>query len=453
MLLDNNGLIKTDSNEMANILQSQFSSVFSDPTAPHVRDPDFVVPDIEQPLRDNELALCEEDILKAINQIPSNSACGPDGIPVVLLKNCDSELVSPLMIIWSESMDSGVVPQFYKETFVTPLFKKGNRTLASNYRPVALTSHVIKIYERVLRQKMVAFIETNGILGDNQHGFRSGRSCLTQLLGHYDDIMNGLINDKDVDAIFLDYAKAFDKVDHRLLLLKLERYGFNEKIVKWVESFLSNRTQHVVVNGALSLAAIILSGVPQGSVLGPLLFILFINDMESCVNHSKIRFFADDTRMLKHISSCEDTVELQEDLDNVIQWARRNNMALHENKFELMIHKSCPNSLLYEFPFQNETMTYVTSGGDTLYPVNELRDLGVTVSDDLGWSTHVNALSIKARSIASWALSAFKARDKLTMMTLYKSLIRSHLEYCCPLWNIWNIAAHYGIARRYQTCS
>ena len=145
---------------------------------------------------------------------------------------------------------------------------------------------------------MVKFIEHNELLCNSQHGFVSGKSCLTQLLSHFDDIYEGLLAGADTDAIYLDFAKAFDKVDHQLLLKNLRRYGFNERLISWIESFLAERHQQVVINRESSYSAKVRSGVPQGSVLGPLLFILFINDMESCVKHFTIRFFADDTRIL-----------------------------------------------------------------------------------------------------------------------------------------------------------
>ena len=299
---------------------------------------------------------------------------------------------------------------------------------------------------------MVKFIEENELLCNNQHGFRSGRSCLTQLLSHFDDIMLGLTKGADTDAIYLDYAKAFDKVDHRLLIQKLRRYGFHDQIITWVESFLSDRSQYVVLNGFSSFAAAVISGVPQGSVLGPLLFILFINDMKLCVKKSTIRFFADDTRILKHIFCDTHVKELQQDLNSVIEWAKHNNMALHEDKFELMVHKHCPNFGLYELPFISEEMTYSTSSGDALYPACRLKDLGIHVSPDLAWSPHISIISSRARAVASWVLSAFKARDRVTMVTLYKSLVRSHLEFCCPLWNPCRVADIQQIESVHRTC-
>ena len=166
-------------------------------------------------------------------------------------------------MIWSRSMSEGRVPPIYKSSFISPLHKKDSKAVAANYRPISLTSHIVKIYERVLRNRIVSHLESNGLICNRQHGFRRGKSCLTQLLHHFDEIIEAFQNGHDVDALYLDYAKAFDKVDHRLLLVKLRKYGFSEKLVKWVESFLTDRTQQVVVSGHLSVVAIILSGVPQ----------------------------------------------------------------------------------------------------------------------------------------------------------------------------------------------
>ena len=435
MLFDYNGEIKTDPKKIADLLQQQFSSVFSDPNCPDVEDPVFPPPEIGKPFRFQEFVLNEEDIISAIAKIPSDSASGPDGIPAILLKNCAEELAYPIKLIWSESFHLGIVPQFYKDTCITPLFKKGDRARAVNYRPVALTSHVIKIYERILRNAMVEFIEENQILCDNQHDFRSGRSCLTQLLSHIDDIVQGLASGVDTDAIYLDFAKAFDKVDHRLLLLKMNKLGIHEKVTKWVESFLSKRQQSVVVGGVSSFEVPIKSGVPQGTVLGPLLFIIFINDMKLSVKGSIIKLFADDTRILKHIVSTDDTLVLQSDLSSVIKWAKKNNMSLHEDKFELLIHRHNPQNLLLEHAFAVQCQTYEVSDGNLLYPVDKVKDLGIILSSDLSWGSHISTIASRARKVAAWVLSAFKTRNMLTMMTLYKSLVRSHLEYCCPLWN------------------
>ena len=226
-------------------------------------------------------------------------------------------------------MNTGIVPQCYKLSHIAPLYKKGSKAIAANYRPVSLTSHIVKIYERILRKTMVDHLERNNLLCQNQYGFRKGKSCLTQLLHHLDDVINSLLSGKDVDAIYLNYAKAFDNVDHRLLLMKLRHYGFSEKMVEWIKSFLSNRYQKVVIDGRVTFLALILSGVPQATVLGPILFLVFINDITTCVLTSTIRCFADDTRVCKAVSSCQDVSDLQKDLENIISWSDCKNMMLH----------------------------------------------------------------------------------------------------------------------------
>ena len=435
MLVDDDGVVHVDDSAKAGELQKQFSSVFSDPLAAGVKNPTFTEPPIKFEMGIEDLEFSDKDILSAISEIGVGSGAGPDGISALLLKRCARFLVQPLRYIWCESFKRGIVPEFYKNSLIFPLFKKGDRAKASNYRPISLTSHIIKVFERVLRRKIVEYLEANDLLSSYQHGFRSGRSCLTQLLGHFDDIYSGLVEGRDTDSIYLDYAKAFDRVDHRLLLLKLKRYKFHPDLISWISSFLKGRTQEVVINGSHSCRKTIVSGVPQGTVLGPVLFIIFINDLEQSIGSSNIRFFADDTRLSKQISTMEDVKMLQSDLDTVCRWSRENNMKLHEHKFELISHRCSPATLFDVLPFCVEQSSYYVSDNVVLYPTFELRDLGLVVTGDLSWSSHIYRITSTARSMASWVLSVFLSRETDVMLTLYKSMVRSHLEYLCPLWH------------------
>lgn len=434
MLFDKSGSIQTNPDKIANILQDQFTSVFSNPLITKMSSADIDVPQHQHPHTDSQMIFTEADIVDAIDEIRHNAAPGPDEIPPVLLINCKHSVARPIYLIWSTSFSSGIVPSCYKTSIITPLHKKDSRAISSNYRPVSLTSHIIKIFERVVRKKMVAFLESNKLLCANQHGFRTGHSCLTQLLHHFDDVYVNYLNGHDTDSIYLDYAKAFDKVDHALLIKKLRRYGIHSTIIKWVESFLTNRSQQVVIDGHLSLAALIISGVPQGTVLGPILFIIFINDITSCIKDSTIRCFADDTRVSKAITCEEDVQVLQRDLEAVIDWSANNNMSLHEDKFEYMCHSASKSNDLRKLPFVCEFYQYKTSV-DILSPVCSLRDLGVLVSHSLSWSSHIHNIADKARQKASWVLSVFHTRSPAVMMSLYKSMVRSLLEFCSPLWN------------------
>ena len=375
------------------------------------------------------------DIIKAIEDIKPNAAPGPDDIPVMLLKNCKDAVAEPIHLIWKMCFSAEEVPSLYKFSHVFPLYKKDSRAMPTNYRPVSLTSHVIKIFERVIRKKMADYLEMNDLICNRQHGFRAGRSCLTQLLHHFNDALESITNNSDFDSIYLDYAKAFDKVDHKLLLKKLQIYGVHSRIIRWIESFLQNRKQAVVVDGHLSVLGSILSGVPQGTVLGPILFLVFIDDVDRCIMHSIIRCFADDTRTSIAITSEQDVMLLQSDLHNVIEWSSKNNMALHKDKFEYMCHKVNKNHALLELPFVSELYKYSVSEETSLEPTHQLRDLGVLVSSNLSWLPHIRSITDKARQKASWVLSVFHTRSPANMLTLYKSMVRSMVEYCCPLWN------------------
>ena len=179
----------------------------------------------------------------------------------------------------------------------------------------------------------------------------------------------------------------------------------------------------------MSFIALIMSGVPQGTVLGPILFLIFINDIASCVLRSTLRCFADDTRICRSISDSHNVTEFQSDLDKVTEWSSRNNMALHEDKFEYICHLANKRNPLYELPFVHEQFQYRTSTGTILTPVDQLRDLGITVSSDTSWTSHIRSSCDKARKMAAWVFSVFHSRNTGVMLTLYKSLVRSHLEY------------------------
>ena len=180
------------------------------------------------------------------------------------------KLAYPLFLLWNYSFSTGQIPNVYKHSTITPIHKKGSKAISSNYRPVSLTPHEIKIFERILKKKIVEHLESNNLLSCKQHGFRKGKSCLTQLMAHFNNIIENAMHCEETDSIYLDFAKAFDKVDHEILLKKLKLYGIDGLVYNWIEGFLTNRTQEVVVNGFNSFITAVLSGVPQGTVFGPI---------------------------------------------------------------------------------------------------------------------------------------------------------------------------------------
>ena len=433
-LKDVNGELIDDPKIKAEILQAQYVSVFSDPEKAEVEESLRSIKPIEDAeLKDIEFSVA--DIVEAISELDPYSAT-PDGdIPARILCSCKNSLAAPLWLLWKSSFDSGRIPLDLKMQYITPLFKKGNKTEAVNYRPVSITSHLIKIFERVMRKHLVRHLEENQALPDSQHGFRKSRSCLTQLIEHVDTVLRSLNEGNEVDVIYLDYSKAFDKVDHRLLLEKLKLYGISGKVYNWLESFLTGRQQTVVVDGAKSTFQAVTSGVPQGTVLGPILFIVYVIEMVLKVCSSKPLTFADDSKLLQVITDILCKALLQADLTSVTQWSIANNMLLHQDKFVVMNYCLNTSKLLRELAFTAETRQYCTTEGKIIDSSPYTRDLGVYLADDCTWTVHINKTVSAGRHMASWVLGAFRDRSVLTMITLFKSLVRSKVEYCCPVWN------------------
>ena len=238
-------------------------------------------------------------------------------IPTRLLKEGATELSPIFTLLFNLTIHQGQIPTPWKQAHVAPVHKKNNRHDPANYRPISLTSVTCKLIEHIIYSQIINHLDSNGILTDRQFGFRKRRSCETQLLITVQDLAQGLRDKQQIDAAILNFSKAFDKVSHRHLLLKLEHYGVRGPTLSWIGDFLTNRTQRVMIEGTLSEAAPVTSGVPQGSVLGPLLFLCYINDLPACVS-SQIRLFADDCLLYRTINAQHDTVILQEDL-NILQ--------------------------------------------------------------------------------------------------------------------------------------
>ncbi|KAG0725695.1 putative RNA-directed DNA polymerase from transposon X-element [Chionoecetes opilio] len=424
------GGLEGDPMKMANILKGQYDSVFSVPNpVKTVHDPAvfFNTRAISaQTPHLTEITPETEELIEAIDAISSDSAAGPDGFHAMFLKQCKLELAVPLKLIATKSLASGIIPPNLKEGIVTPIHKGGNKGLAKNYRPVVLTSHIIKIIERVVKNHLTDHLEKTNAFNEGQHGFRKGRSCLSQLLAHQEALLEATSKGTNVDVIYLDFAKAFDKVDHGLLLHKLRGLGISGNLGKWIHTFLTGRTQKVSVQGHLSDPSDVVSGVPQGSVLGPLLFLIMIGDIDRGLRHSQATSFADDTRVKRGIATEEDVARLQEDLNHLLDWADTNNMSMNSDKFELMKYGPLHN-------IKGDT-TY-QAHQQTITPAHHVRDLGITMSADSTFSQHIINISNTAKKLTGWILRTFHTRERTCMLTLWKALVLPRLEYCCQLWS------------------
>ena len=245
--------------------------------------------------------------------LPNGAAPGPDGVPTSILKNGKVLISRMLYNIMQSSMNTGVIPQILKSAFITPIHKGGSMAEPANFRPISLTSNVIKTFERVNRRAIVGYLEYHKLMDPNQHGSRANRSTLSQLLEHHDEILKILEDGDNVDSIYLDFLKAFDKCDHGILLHKIKALGIKGKLGVWLHSFLTKRTQIVMINGVKSSISTPISGVPQGSVLGPILFLIYISDIGNEVT-AKLKIYVDDSKVKDKIEKEDDVEKLQENL-------------------------------------------------------------------------------------------------------------------------------------------
>jgi hypothetical protein len=231
-----------------------------------------------------EIHVTRDEVVEQLSQLKNGKAPGPDGIPPELLKPLASLLADPLSRLFNLSLTQALLPADWKIATVVPLHKGGSKIVSSNYRPISLTSVILKVLERIIRNKMAHHLATNNLVSANQHGFTKKRSCTSNLLCFMDEITRRIDRSERVEVCYLDFQKAFDTVNHRLLLLKVQAYGVSPGILNWLEVFLTGRSFVVELDGGRSASGMVFSGVPQGSVLGPILFLIYINDLSHALN-------------------------------------------------------------------------------------------------------------------------------------------------------------------------
>ena len=371
-LTNKNNETVSDDYGKAQALNEQFASVFT------VEDGNLPPLPV---LPDNEI-LCNiqftvEEIKKRLTKINISKAAGPDGIPGRVLVESAEELSPALKILFDKSISEGKLPVEWKHANIVALFKKGSKKLPVNYRPVSLTSICCKFFEKFVRDSVIKFLEGQGIINKNQHGFRNGRSCCTQLLEIMEIWTKWFDQGLPWDVIYTDFSKAFDTVPHNRLMYKLDRLGIRGDLYNWIKDFLSDRQQRVMVGDSKSEWLPVTSGIPQGSVLGPVLFVIFINDMPDVVN-ANIKLFADDTKIFKAVQNLENIENLQEDINKMYKWSLDWQLPFNVNKCKVV-----------HFGKNNINHSYKMNRQDLIME-NEEKDLGVTFDPKLNFNAHIN---------------------------------------------------------------
>ena len=419
-LKDADGSFITENKDKANALNLQYAKTFT------VEDescfPTFPIKQLISYLE--KIVIDENDVRKLLVDLNIDKSPGPDQLHPRILREVAEIIAKPVTLIFQLSIDQSKLPQQWKLANVSPIFKKGSRSQPENYRPVSLTSVLSKLLERIISKQILEHLKSNSILPKEQHGFLKGKSTSTNLLEAMNIWTELLEHKAPIDILYLDYAKAFDTVPHQRLIRKLKSIGIKGNLLAWLKDFLIGRKQRVVVNHEFSEWIDVLSGVPQGTVLGPLLFLIFVSEIPDIVeSHSSL--FADDTKLY---SICSKN-KLQSDLDKVVEWTNEMQMSFNAGKCKVM-HLGKDN------PLRQYTMLDLNNERCPLTDTETEKDLGVLIDNRLSFTDHVTAQVNKANRALGALRATYKYMDKYTFKHLYKSLIRPHVEYASPVWSV-----------------
>lgn len=417
-ILDSDGRLLLTNDQKCIAFDRYFCSVFTTPKLCNLPAPtslhSFDLPFISA-----------HDVIYALSKLAPKVNVTPDRIPSVVLSKCKLSIISPLVIIYNKSLLTSQVPHLWRQALVKPIPKKSSNSI-TDYRPISLTSSVCKVFEKILIRKITTFLDENCLFDPHQTGFRDCRSTSTNLAETFSHYLR--ISKKGVpfDTIYIDFKKAFDSIDHRLLLYKLSKLGFSDHLVAWLRSYLSGRTQSVFLDSSFSPPSPVISGVPQGSCLGPLLFILFINDI--CSNFPKSIYYsvyADDLKLFAESPLHSD--DLQSALNIVSQWSAQWNLGISETKCNV-VHYG-PNNPRRQFRINN-----IVLNEPSCDPI-VVKDLGVHFSPSLSFSTHINKILCKARSKSNLIFKSFRSNSPSLYLKTFTTFILPNIEYCSVIWN------------------
>ena len=373
----------------------------------------------------DQIIISEQEVIDMLETLNIHKASGPDGISNTMLKYVAKSIAKPLTSLYNRLLKHNHFPDIYKYSHVIPLFKKGERYLPSNYRPVALLSNVGKCMERMIFKRIYNFLSANNLLYKYQSGFVPGHSTTHQLIVIYHHVCQAFDNNQFSCMVSLDISKAFDRVWHVGLLHKLEQHGISGDLLRWISSYLSDRTQSVVLNSVTSTAKSTSAGVPQGSVLGPLLFLIYVNDISENLL-SLTRLFADDSSLFFSASNLRDIEGiLNHDLIIVTQWARQWMINFNPNKTEAMLFRYLQNQEYPTLLFDNVTVKFVS----------QHKHLGLTFSENMKWKCHIDSILTSASRMIGIMRKLKYVFSRRSLNQIYVTYVRPVLEFSSVVWD------------------
>ncbi|KAG7309384.1 hypothetical protein JYU34_005343 [Plutella xylostella] len=370
-----------------------------------------------------------------IKQLDSNKGAGPDEIPPLFVKACGKELCYPLSIIFNKSLKSGIFPHSWKLAHIIPIHKSGDKSNCENYRPISILSCMAKLFESLVYKYL--FNHLQPLISDKQHGFVKGKSTISNLLEYKNYLCQSFAVRGQVDSIYTDFSKAFDKVSHSLLVHKVMEYGIHGSLHRWITSYLGQRSQLVAVKGYTSKPLFVSSGVPQGSHLGPLLFILFINDLAECLENPCL-LYADDLKVFRKVNDVNDCLSIQNDINKIANWCSNNMMSLNVKKCFVVSFTNKKTKLMYSYQLS----------GHLLQRQSVVRDLGIYFDEQLTFRYHYENITGKANKLLGFIIRASKHFKKYrSSIYLFQSLVRPILEYGSVIWSPYYVVHIDNIER------